>query len=74
MPNPQAGGLGAARIARQQHDTGPLVRKNLGDRFPNTHGRACDHDNFPLHLHGDSCNAWSAVESNAGVKSPQEKL
>src|SRR5450631_142789 len=59
------GGLGATRIARQQHDARAFVGKDFGNRFPNSHGSAGHDHDFPCHFHGDPCIAWSGGKSNS---------
>ena len=61
VADPVAGGLGAIGIARQQHDAGAFVGKNLGDSLPNSHGSSGHHHDFSFHLHGDPCIAWRAA-------------
>ena len=51
MPHTAAGPFHAGGIARQHHHARALIGKNLSDRFPNSHGGARHHHNFPCKVH-----------------------
>ena len=41
-----AGGFGAGRVPREQHDPGLFIGKKFGDGFADAHRGASDHNNF----------------------------
>jgi Lon protease-like protein len=51
IPHPPSRCLDPARIARQHHHARPMVGKDFRNRFPNPHGSACNHNNFPCEIH-----------------------
>jgi hypothetical protein len=47
MPYSPARPVNPACIARQQNHTCSVIDKNFRDRFPDSHGSASHHHNFP---------------------------